>query len=118
MIWGATIQALEAIGHLRAGNSTGLLSSNGRRRLAASVISDGLRSYGAIQDGLHAHFYPGPPVPAGVRRQDEARARLRQRAAGDCLVVRFGRNMSFRGLTLRIGEIMEGDAYTLRVVKS
>ena len=72
MIWGATIQALEAIGHLRAGASTGLLSSNGRRRLAASVISDGLRSYGAIQDGLHAHFYRGhlsPPEYADRMRR-------------------------------------------------
>lgn len=64
MIWGATVQALEAIGHIRAGNDRGNLSGNGRRRLAASVISEGVRSYDAIQNDLHAHFYRGHLSPA------------------------------------------------------
>ena len=72
MVWGATIQALEAIGHIRAGNTTGLLSSNGRRRLAESVISDRLSPYDGIQNELHAHFYRGhlsqPEYADGMRR--------------------------------------------------
>lgn len=59
MIWGATIQALEALGHITTGTSTGHLSSNGRRRLAASVVSEGLRRYYRIQRELHGHFYKG-----------------------------------------------------------
>lgn len=59
MIWGAAIQALEAIDHIRTGNSTGSLSSNGRRRMVDSVISDGVRRYDGIQNDLHAHFYRG-----------------------------------------------------------
>ena len=72
MIWGATIQALEAIGHVRTGNATGSLSSNGRRRLAESVISDGANRYNRIQNELHAHFYMGnlsPPEYAERMRQ-------------------------------------------------
>ena len=59
MIWGATIHALEAIGHVRAGNATGNLSRNARRRLARSAIFEGLRHYDQIQNRLHAHFYDG-----------------------------------------------------------
>ena len=64
MIWGAAIQALEAIGHIRTGNATGSLSSNGRRRLADSVISDGVLRYDGIQNDLHAHFYKGHLSPS------------------------------------------------------
>ena len=59
MIWGAAVQGLEAIGHIRAGNDMGNLSRNARRRLAESVILDGLQRYTQIQQGLHAHFYNG-----------------------------------------------------------
>ena len=59
MIWGATVQALEAIGHIRTGNATGNLSGNGRRRLAESVVSEGLLRYYRTQQELHAHFYRG-----------------------------------------------------------
>jgi len=59
MIWGATVQALEAIGHIRAGNATGNLSRNARRRLAGSAVFGGLQHYDRIQGRLHAHFYDG-----------------------------------------------------------
>lgn len=59
MIWGATVQVLEAIGHIRAGNATGNLSRNGRRRLAGSAIFEGLQHYDQIRVRLHAHFYDG-----------------------------------------------------------
>ena len=59
MIWGATVQALEAIGHIRAGNDRGKLSRNGRRRLAGSAVLEGLRHYDQIRSRLHAHFYDG-----------------------------------------------------------
>ena len=63
MIWGAAIQALEAIDHIRTGNATGSLSSNGRRRLVNSVISEGVGRYDGIQNDLHAHFYRGHLSP-------------------------------------------------------
>ena len=64
MIWGATVQALEAISHIRAGNATGNLSRNARRRLAESAVLEGPRLYGGIQNELHAHFYEGHLSPA------------------------------------------------------
>ena len=64
MIWGALIQALEAIGHISSGNATAHLSSNRRRRLAEFVIFDGWDRYGSVQNGLHAHFYRGHQSPA------------------------------------------------------
>ena len=63
MIWGALIQALEAIGHISSGNNTAHLSRNRRRRLAESVIFDGWDRYGRVQNGLHAHFYRGHLTP-------------------------------------------------------
>ena len=63
MIWGATIQALEAIGHITTGDDTEHLSSNGRRRLADSLVSDGVFKYGRVQNDLHAHFYRGHLSP-------------------------------------------------------
>ena len=59
MVWGAAVQALEAIGHIGAGNDTRHLSRNGRRRLSESVLLEGLRRYARIQEDLHAHFYSG-----------------------------------------------------------
>lgn len=59
MIWGATVQALEAIGHVTTVNAGGHLTSNGRRRLVETVISDGLNRYNLIRNDLHAHFYRG-----------------------------------------------------------
>ena len=59
MVWGATVQVLEAIGHIRTVNAGGHLSGNGRRRLVESVISDGLHRYNLIRNDLHAHFYRG-----------------------------------------------------------
>ena len=64
MIWGAAIQVLEAIDHIRTGNATGSLSTNGRRRLVNSVISDGVNRYNRIQNELHAHFYSGHLLPS------------------------------------------------------
>ena len=72
MIWGAAIQALEAINHIRTGTATGSLSSNGRRRLVDSVIYDGVNRYNRIQNELHAHFYSGhlsPPEFADSMRR-------------------------------------------------
>lgn len=63
MIWGAVVQALEAIGHIRAGNARGFLSSNGRRRLAESINPEGLTMYYLVQNGLHGHFYKGHLSP-------------------------------------------------------
>ena len=63
MIWGATVQALEAIGHISAGNVRAHLSSNGRRRLAASIVNDGLAKYYRAQNDLHGHFYKGNLEP-------------------------------------------------------
>ena len=63
MVWGAAIQAIEAIGHITSGNATGHLSSNGRLRLASSITREGLRRYRRIQSDLHAHFYRGHLAP-------------------------------------------------------
>lgn len=63
MIWGAAVQALEAIGHISSGNTVAHLSGNGRRRLASSTIRQGFRRYSEIQNGLHAHFYRGHLTP-------------------------------------------------------
>ena len=80
MIWGAAIQALEAIDHIRTGNATGTLSSNGRRRLIDSVISEGVRRYDGIQNDLHAHFYRGHLSPSeyadGMRQGRDCVAKL------------------------------------------
>ena len=59
MIWGATIQALEAVEHVRTGNDLGNLSSNGRRRLMESLLLEGVNRYSRIQNELHGHFYKG-----------------------------------------------------------
>ena len=59
MIWGATVQVLEAIGHIRTGNARGHLSANGRRRLAESLAFDGMHRYNLTKNDLHAHFYDG-----------------------------------------------------------
>ena len=59
MIWGATVQALEAIGHITAENATEHLSRNARRRLAGSVAFEGTERYYQTQQELHAHFYDG-----------------------------------------------------------
>ena len=59
MIWGATVQALEALGHIRAGSTTRHLSRNARRRLAESVAFEGMHRYYRTQNELHAHFYDG-----------------------------------------------------------
>ena len=59
MIWGATVQALEAIGHISLGNAAGHLSRNGRRRMAESVAFEGMHRYNRTQHELHAHFYDG-----------------------------------------------------------
>ena len=64
MIWGAVIQALEAIGHIRERNSRGFLSSNGRRRLAESIGPEGPALYYLVQNDLHTHFYRGHLSPA------------------------------------------------------
>lgn len=74
MIWGATVQALEAIGHIRAGNATGNLSRNARRRLAESAVFEGLQRYTQIQQGLHAHFYRGH-LTAQVRTEQMRQGR-------------------------------------------
>ena len=59
MIWGATVQALEALEHIRTGIATGSLSSRRRRRLAESITRDGLFKYYMIQNDLHGYFYKG-----------------------------------------------------------
>ena len=59
MIWGAAVQALEAIGHIKARNDRGKLSGNGRRRLAESVAVEGKHRYYRTQNELHGHFYDG-----------------------------------------------------------
>lgn len=72
MIWGATIQALEAIEHVRTGNEARTLTSNGRRRLVESVIAEGANRYNQVQNELHAHFYKGhlsPPEYADRMRR-------------------------------------------------
>ena len=63
MIWGAVVQAMEAIGHISSENTVAHLSGNGRRRLASSTIRQGFRRYSEIQNGLHAHFYRGHLTP-------------------------------------------------------
>ena len=57
MIWGAAVQALEAIGHIGAGNDIRHFSRNARRRLAESFAFDGMERYYRVQNELHAHFY-------------------------------------------------------------
>ena len=59
MIWGATVQALEAIGHIRMGNAIEHLSRNARRRLAEFVVFEGMQRYNLTQNDLHGHFYSG-----------------------------------------------------------
>ena len=59
MIWGATVQALKAIGHITAENATEHLSRNARRRLAESFAFDGMERYYRVQNELHAHFCDG-----------------------------------------------------------
>ena len=59
MIWGAAVQVLEAIGHIRAGNERGKLSGNGRRRMAESIAFEGRHRYYRTQNELHGHFYDG-----------------------------------------------------------
>ena len=92
MIWGAVIQALEAIDHIGTGNATGSLSSNGRRRLVDSVISDGVNRYNRIQNEPARSLLQRTSVTVGVRRQHETRSRLRHRTADDCLVAWAGHN--------------------------
>ena len=83
MIWGAAIQALEAIGHITAGNATGNLSRNARRRLAESVAFEGLRRYTLIQNDLHAHFYQGHLT----FQERDVRMRLGREFVGDLLSI-------------------------------
>ena len=59
MIWGATVQALEAIGHIRMGNARGSLNNRARRELAESIDSASILQYRKTQRDLHGHFYRG-----------------------------------------------------------
>ena len=83
MIWGATVQALEAIGHIRAGNATGNLSRNARRRLAGSAVFEGMQHYDQVRRRLHGHFYDGHLTS---QERDE-RMRLGREFVGGLLAV-------------------------------
>ena len=83
MIWGAAVQALEAIGHIRAGNDRGKLSRNGRRRLAGSAVFEGLQHYDQIRSRLHAHFYDGH-LASGER---DVRMRLGREFVAELLAI-------------------------------
>ena len=72
MIWGATVQALEAIGHIRTGNARGSLNNRARRELSESIGSASLLQYRKTQRDLHGHFYRGHLNP------DERADSLRQ----------------------------------------
>lgn len=64
MIWGATVQSLEAIGHIKAGNVRGTLSNRRRRELARTISPGALsRYYNALHE-LHGHFYKNHLHPA------------------------------------------------------
>ena len=71
MIWGATVQALEAIAHIKAGNDRGSLSSRRRRETAANISTKSLNQYLINQNELHGHFYKNHLSPAelAVRMQ-------------------------------------------------
>ena len=64
MIWGATVQALEAIAHIKAGNTRGSLSSRRRRETAANIGIKSLNQYLINQHELHGHFYRNHLSPA------------------------------------------------------
>ena len=64
MIWGATVQALEAIAHIKTGNARGSLSSRRRRETAENISLESLFQYRRNQHDLHGHFYKNHLSPA------------------------------------------------------
>ena len=64
MIWGATVQALEAIAHIKAGSARGSLSSRRRRETAENISLESLFQYRRNQHDLHGHFYRNHLSPA------------------------------------------------------
>lgn len=71
MIWGATVQVLEAIGHIRARNTRGTLSNRRRRELARMILPRALSNYYNALHELHGHFYKNhlPPAELATRMQ-------------------------------------------------
>ena len=57
MVWGAIANAIEAIGHIDAGNSRRNLSNKSRRDLALKLSLTSLQHYQNAQTRLHDHFY-------------------------------------------------------------
>lgn len=68
MIWGAVVQSLEAIGHIRTGNARGSLGNRQRSNLAETTTPDGLAKYYRVQNNLHGHFYKGHLSPDAFSR--------------------------------------------------
>ena len=64
MIWVATVQALEAIAHIKAGNARGSLSSRRRRETAENISFESLTQYRRNQHDIHGHFYKNHLSPA------------------------------------------------------
>ena len=64
MIWGATVQVLEAIGHIKEGNVRGSLGNRRRRELAETILPGYLSSYYNALHELHGHFYKNHLLPA------------------------------------------------------
>ena len=71
MIWGATVQALEAIAHIKAGTARGSLSSRRRRETAENISLESLFQYRRNQHDIHGHFYKNhlPSAELAVRMQ-------------------------------------------------
>ena len=71
MIWGATVQVLEAIGHIKEGNVRGSLGNRRRRELAETILPGYLSNYYNALHELHGHFYKNhlPPAELATRMQ-------------------------------------------------
>lgn len=57
MVWGAITNAIEAIGHIDAGNARRNLSNKARRDLVRDLSPAAFQQYQYAQIKLHDHFY-------------------------------------------------------------
>ena len=78
MVWGAVVQALEAVGHINAGNERGSLGNRSRHNLARTIGQRSLTQYFLAQNNLHGHFYKGHLPPQSY---DESMQQGREYAA-------------------------------------